>query len=53
LERRFHLTVQFAGGDGIDAFCGAPLDKLLIAIFVVSLVLLVVPRQKLIERFVG
>ena len=53
LERQYHLATQFAGGDRLGAFFGAPLDQLLIAIFVISLVLLVIPRGKLLERFVG
>lgn len=53
LERQYHLARRFAGGDVTGALFGSSLDQLLIGIFVLSIVLLVIPRDKLIGRFTG
>jgi putative tricarboxylic transport membrane protein len=49
LERQYHLARRFAGGDVTGALFGSGLDQLLIAIFVLSIVLLVIPREKLLK----
>lgn len=53
LERQYHLARRFAGGDVTGALFGSGLDQLLIGIFVLSIVLLVIPRDKLTGRFTG
>ena len=51
LERQYHLARRFAGGDVNAALFGSQLDQLLIGIFVLSVVLLIIPRDKLLKPF--
>lgn len=49
LERQYHLARRFAGGDVTGALFGSQLDQLLIGIFLLSIVLLIIPREKLLK----
>ena len=51
LERQYHLARRFSGGDVTGALFGSVLDQILIGLFVLSLAMLVIPREKLIGRF--
>lgn len=47
LERQYHLARRFAGDDIIGALFGSTLDQLLIILFLLSIVILIIPREKL------
>jgi putative tricarboxylic transport membrane protein len=49
LERQFHLARRFAGNDVTEALFGSQLDLILIGIFAVSLLFLLIPREKLLD----
>jgi TctA family transporter len=53
LERQYHLARRFSGGDVGLALFGSSLDQILIALFALSIILLVIPREKLVGRFIG
>jgi putative tricarboxylic transport membrane protein len=50
LERQYHLARRFTGDDVAAALFGSPLDQLLIAIFVLSIVFLVLPTDRVLAR---
>lgn len=50
LEQNYHLAVRFAGGSITEAFFTGTMNIVLIALFVLSIAMLVVPRKKVLSR---
>ena len=53
LERQYHLARRFAGDDVITALFGSTLDQILIVLFLLSLVLMIIPRGQVVDRLLG